>query len=124
MRAARVPETVPEISPELPTGAPEDANAAGLPESPCGKVEPHTQHFYTFTTGFYLTGFHCPGIQAEPEVKPDFVTQQQLARVHDAWWDFWISDSDWHRTVHQMIGVVLAAQSVLIVWLALKVFGT
>ena len=96
---------------------------SGLPESPCGKTEPHAPHGYTYTTGFYLTGFHCPGVKDSPVAPPDYVSQQQLNRVHDAWWDFWISDSDWHRTVHQIVVAVLVVQTLAILWLTLQVLG-
>jgi len=94
-----------------------------LPESPCGKPELHAPHGYTYTTGFYLTGFHCPGVEEQRVAPPEYVTQQQLKKMHDGWWDFWISDSDWHRTVHQIVAGVLVVQTVVIGWLTLQVLG-
>lgn len=115
-------------APGLFDGAGEDRHEqawlARLPESSCGKAEPHEQHCYTFATGISLIGYRCPGVEREPEAPPAFVTPQQLKQVHDLWWDYWISDGDTHRTVHALFGAVLVLQTAVIVWLALKVLGT
>lgn len=116
-------DPVPSLAPGPLDGAPDEAWLARLPESPCGKAEPHEEHCYTFATGISLVGYRCPGVEPEPEEPPVYVTPQQLKQVHDSWWDYWISDGDWHRTVHQMFGVVMLAQTAAIVWLGLKVLG-
>lgn len=94
-----------------------------FPESFCGKTEPHEHHAYTYTTGFYVTGYHCPGVDQPPERPPEYVAPEQMKRIHDAWWDFWISESDHQRTVHLFIGIVLLVQSAMLVWLTLRVLG-
>ena len=104
--------------------APTQAKRPRFPESPCGKMEVHERHAYTFTTGYHSTGYYCPGVEPPPEVpQQEYVTPEQMKQVHDAWWDFWISESDHQRSVHQMLGVVILAQSVLLVWLTLRVLG-